>query len=93
VTITDIRDTVVQGEPAYPVLSIDLFGSFVNGESKEDSDVDLLVCLDEKVASLFDLSGLKLDIQEKLHADIHIYLQVCRSPCSSLLKSIDLAIK
>jgi predicted nucleotidyltransferase len=72
VTITDIRDAVVQVAPAYPVLSIDLFGSFASGENTEDSDVDLLVYFDEKVASLFDMSGLKLDIQEKLNTKVDV---------------------
>lgn len=71
-TITDIRDVVGQVAPAYPVLSIDLFGSFANGENTEESDVDLLVYFDEKVASLFDMSGLKLDIQEKLNAKVDV---------------------
>lgn len=71
-TITDIKNAVVQVAPSYPVLSIDLFGSFVNGESTEDSDVDLLVYFDEKVASLFDMSGLKFDIQEKLNTKVDV---------------------
>ena len=71
-TITDIKDAVVQVAPAYPVLSIDLFGSFANGENAEESDVDLLVYFDEKVASLFDMSGLKLDIQEKLSTKVDV---------------------
>ena len=71
-TITDIKNAVVQVAPSYPVLSIDLFGSFVNGENTGDSDVDLLVYFDEKVASLFDMSGLKLDIQDKLNTKVDI---------------------
>ena len=71
-TIADIKNVVVQVAPLYPVLSIDLFGSFANGESTENSDVDLLVYFDEKVASLFDMSGLKLDIQDKLNTKVDV---------------------
>ncbi len=71
-TITDIKNAIDQVAPLYPVLSVDLFGSFAIGESKEDSDVDLLVYFDEKVASLFDMSGLKLDIQEKLNTKVDV---------------------
>ncbi len=71
-TITDIKNVVVEVAPLYPVLSIDVFGSFANGENTADSDVDLLVCFDEKVASLFDMSGLKLDIQEKLNTKVDV---------------------
>jgi len=72
VTITDIKNAVVQVAPSYPVLSIELFGSYANGENSEDSDVDLLVYFDKKVASLFDLTGLKLDIQEKLKTKVDV---------------------
>lgn len=70
--VTEIKKTVAQVAALYPVLSVDLFGSYARGENSEDSDVDLLVCFDEKVASLFDLSGLKLDIQEKLNIRVDI---------------------
>jgi predicted nucleotidyltransferase len=71
-TITDIKNAVVQVAPSYPVLIIDLIGSYANGENTEDSDVDLLVYFDEKVASLFDMSGLKLDIQDKLNTKVDV---------------------
>jgi len=71
-TITQIKDAVVQIAPSYPIISIDLFGSYVNNEAKDDSDVDLLVYFDEKKASLFDLSGLKLDVQDKLNKKVDI---------------------
>lgn len=70
--ITDIKEVVGQVASAYPVLSIDLFGSYANEEATGDSDVDLLVYFDEKVASLFDVSGLKLDIQDKLKTKVYV---------------------
>jgi len=72
VTITDIKNAVLQVAPSYPVRSIDLFGSYANEKNTEDSDVDLLVYFDDKVASLFDMSGLKLDIQEKLRTRVDV---------------------
>jgi predicted nucleotidyltransferase len=41
------------------------FGSFVRGETKKDSDIDLLVNL-RKDKSLLDLVGLKIELEEKL---------------------------
>ena len=70
--ITEIRKVVSQIAPNYPVYSIDLFGSYASGENTEQSDIDLLVYFDEEVASLFDLSGLKLDIQEKLEIKVDV---------------------
>ncbi len=70
--IADIRNIVAQVAPSYPVISIDLFGSYAKGVHSDGSDVDLLVCFDENVASLFDLSGLRLDIQDKLKTKVDI---------------------
>ncbi len=42
-----------------------LFGSFVRGEMREDSDVDILVEIDEEI-SLLDFVGIKLEIEEAL---------------------------
>lgn len=67
-----IKDVVAQIAPLYPVISIDLFGSFARGENKADSDIDLLVSFDENIASVFDMSGLKFDIQGKLNKKIDI---------------------
>ena len=72
VTITDIKEVVGQVASAYPVLYIDLFGSYANNKASDDSDVDLLVYFDEKVASLFDVSGLKLDIQDILKKKVDV---------------------
>ncbi len=71
-TVTDIKDIVTKIAAQYPVISIDLFGSYANNEATEDSDVDLLVYFDETRATLFDLSGLKLDIQDKLHTKVDV---------------------
>ncbi len=71
-TLANIKNVVGKVASAYPVISIDLFGSYANDEATKDSDVDLLVYFDESIASLFDLSGLKLDIQEKLNKKVDI---------------------
>lgn len=71
-TITDIKEAVTQFAPLYPVLSVELFGSYANNEDTENSDVDLLVYFDEKIASLFDLSGFKLDVEGKLQKKIDV---------------------
>lgn len=70
--IEKIRDVAREIAPMYPVKSIDIFGSCATGDSTSESDIDLLVFFDEKVATLFDLSGLKFDIQNKLNKNIDI---------------------
>ncbi len=49
----------------YRVRGIELFGSYVRGEQKRESDIDLLVDFEED-ADLFDLTGLALFLEEKL---------------------------
>lgn len=71
-TISNIKEIVEKIAPSYPVISVDLFGSYANGNSSDDSDIDLLVYFDEKVASLFDLIGLRDDIQDLLHKNVDV---------------------
>jgi len=70
--VQEIRDVVISVAPLYPVVSVDLFGSFASGDEHDQSDIDLLVCFDENTASLFDLLGLKFDIQDKLNKRIDV---------------------
>jgi len=48
-----------------------LFGSRARGDAKKKSDIDLLVKL-PKSASLLDLVGLKLDLEEKLSRKVDL---------------------
>ncbi len=48
-----------------------IFGSYVRGEQKESSDVDILVAF-YKGATLFDLVGLADYVEEKLHLKVDI---------------------
>ena len=47
------------------VIEASIFGSFTRGEDKPDSDLDLLVRYKENV-SLFDVSGLKCELEKLL---------------------------
>jgi predicted nucleotidyltransferase len=48
---------------AHGVLKAGVFGSYVRGESSGDSDLDLVVEL-PKGASLLDLAGIKVDLED-----------------------------
>lgn len=48
-------------------IEASLFGSVARGESRPDSDVDLLVKFDEKrKTSLFDLVSIQNELEEKI---------------------------
>lgn len=67
--IKKIISTVALG---YPICSIDVFGSYANNEVHDNSDIDLIICFDEKSATLFDLIGIKMDLEAILHKKIDI---------------------
>ena len=66
---TEVMDLELMIELMVPVLKehgvlrAGLFGSFVRGEASGDSDLDLVVELPEG-ASLLDLAGIKVDLEE-----------------------------
>jgi len=55
----------------YKIREIGIFGSIIREEEKETSDIDLLVDFKEE-ADLFDLIGLALFLEEKLHRRVDI---------------------
>lgn len=71
-TVKDIAKVVSIIAPSYPVFRVELFGSYACGQATDTSDIDLLVYFDETKATLFDLSGLKLDIEDMLHLKVDI---------------------
>jgi predicted nucleotidyltransferase len=56
----------------YPIKSLFCFGSYADGTQTEDSDVDFLVEFFTPSISLITLSGLRLDLEERLglHIDL-----------------------
>jgi uncharacterized protein len=55
-----------------PVVKAYLFGSYVRGEAREDSDIDILVELDyeAKIGLLF--VTMQLDLEELLHKKVDL---------------------
>jgi len=55
----------------YGISKAAVFGSFVRGENTETSDIDILVeFLGKK--SLFDLAGLKIELEEVLGREVDV---------------------
>ena len=69
--IKKIRDKIYPILKRYDVTKAALFGSFVRGENKKGSDIDILVEI-EKDISLLDFVGLKLDIEEVLGSKVDL---------------------
>lgn len=63
--IEEIRRKILPVLKRYDVIRAAMFGSFARGETGEESDIDILVEFrGEK--SLFDLAGLKIELEELL---------------------------
>ncbi len=55
----------------YKVKAMGIFGSFVRGEQREESDLDLLVEFEETI-SLLDLAGLEIYLTELLGIKVDV---------------------
>ena len=65
IDIEDLKRKILPILQRYGAKRAGLFGSYVRGDMREDSDIDILVEI-EKDISLLDFVGLKLDIEEAL---------------------------
>ncbi len=65
------RDEILRIAANRGARNIRVFGSVARGESDARSDIDFLVDL-EPGRSLFDLSGLLLDLQAMLQTDVDV---------------------
>ncbi len=54
----------------YPLIELGIFGSTARGDFNDESDVDVVVVT--KYPDLFDLIGIKQDIEEKLNRKVDV---------------------
>jgi len=71
VSIEEVKSKIIPLLKEYGVKRAALFGSLVRGEDRDGSDVDLLVDLPDK-ASLLDLAGLKIHLEELLKREVDV---------------------
>lgn len=70
-SLEEIKNKAVPILKQMGVTRSSLFGSYARGESKEDSDVDILVDL-PRGKSLFDLVELQMKLEEALGKKIDV---------------------
>lgn len=66
IDIEEIKDKILPILKKYGVKRAGLFGSFVRGEAREDSDIDILVEIEDDNMSLLDFVGIQLELEEVL---------------------------
>ena len=63
--LNEIKNKILPIIQRFCITKMGLFGSFVRGEMSDDSDIDILVEIEDDI-SLLDFVGLKLEIEEAL---------------------------
>jgi len=66
-----LRDRIILILQRNDVKRAAVFGSFVRGEQKEGSDIDILVEFKGE-KSLLDLAGLKIELEEALNRKVDV---------------------
>jgi len=69
--LEEIKRKIIPLLRRFDVKKAAFFGSFVRGEEKEDSDIDLLVEFKGE-KSLLDLVGLKIELEELLGRKVDV---------------------
>lgn len=65
-TIDDVKKKILPVLKKYEIKKAGVFGSVIRGETREDSDIDILVELGNDDMSLLDFVGIKLELEEVL---------------------------
>jgi uncharacterized protein len=63
--VEDIESRVISVLRRHGVKKAGLFGSYVRGEAGKESDIDILVEVDDD-KSLLDFAGIKVEIEESI---------------------------
>ena len=79
-TVAEIRQILQDQKPylaeRYDVVEIGIFGSYVRGEQREDSDLDILIELERPARiSLIDLVELELYLSELLGIKVDLAIK------------------
>ena len=70
-TLQSKKNQIIELAAKYGASNVRLFGSVCRGDEREDSDVDLLVDMQES-RNLFDLIGLQQDLEKMLGKKVDV---------------------
>lgn len=70
--LQDIINSVAVAAQEYPIKKAELFGSYADGSSRPDSDVDLLLEFTTPRVSLLTLNRVKYRLEELLQTEVDV---------------------
>ena len=71
IELKQLKEKVTPIFEKYGVIRAGVFGSFARGETTKKSDIDFLIKFGPRT-SLFDLGGMKIDLEEKLKKEVDL---------------------
>ena len=71
-TIDEIKKKIIPVLRQYGIKKAGIFGFAVTGETREDSDIDILVDIERDDISLLDFVGIKLELEEALERKVDL---------------------
>lgn len=77
--LDELRRLQPELKKRYPINEMGVFGSYVRGEQREDSDLDVLVDLGDGM-TLIDLVGLQLEISDALGLKVDLAMKDALKP-------------
>lgn len=78
-TLRAKREQILSIATGHGASSVRLFGSVVRGQSRPDSDVDVLIDL-ERGRTLLDIVAIKQDLEELLGTKVDVVTEAAISP-------------
>jgi predicted nucleotidyltransferase len=78
-TLKEKRDEILKVAASHGARDVRVFGSRARGENRPNSDLDLLVTLDEH-ASLLDIVAIKQDLEDLLGCKVDVVTEDAISP-------------
>ena len=77
--LAQLKELLPDLRTEYHIRSMEVFGSFVRGHQKEDSDLDLLVTFDE-VPTLFQFIELENTLSDQLGVKVDLVMKDSLKP-------------
>jgi len=69
--IEEIKKKILPVLKKYRVTKAGIFGSYARGEQKKNSDIDILIKIDDK-AGLLEVIGLKLNLEKLIKRKVDL---------------------